>query len=101
MLRAIRSLPVSSYKMHLMYLISANLPNSENVRSGSLAADRSRCNPTVRCGHRSCSIPGHAQNDDAGNLSLRVEAEQETGGVAARERNLYFVECLVPGTAGV
>src|SRR5208283_2114075 len=40
-------------------------------------------------------VSGHAHDSDAGDLALRIEAEQNAGRIAAREYQLHFVECLI------
>jgi hypothetical protein len=46
------------------------------------------------------SVSRHTHETDAGNLALRVEAEQKAGRVAAGKDKLYDVECLLSDRAG-
>jgi hypothetical protein len=41
------------------------------------------------------SVTRHAQETDAGNLACCVEAEQQTGCIAALEDKLHLLECLI------
>src|SRR5258708_7780442 len=46
------------------------------------------------------SVSRHTQETDAGNLALRIEAQQKAGRIAARKDNLHHVECLLPDRVG-
>jgi hypothetical protein len=45
------------------------------------------------------SVSCHARYTDAGDLALRIEAEEKAGRIAARKVKLYQVECLLPNRA--
>jgi hypothetical protein len=45
------------------------------------------------------SVSCHAHYTDAGDLALRIEAEEKAGRIAARKVKLYEVECLFPNRA--
>jgi hypothetical protein len=45
------------------------------------------------------SVSCHAHYTDAGDLALRIEAEEKAGRIAARKVKLYQVECLLPNRA--
>ena len=47
------------------------------------------------------SVSRRTHEIDAGNLALRVEAQQKAGRVATRKEKLYHVECLLSDSAGL
>jgi hypothetical protein len=46
------------------------------------------------------SVSCHAHDTDAGDLALRIEAEEKAGRIAARKVKLYQVECLLSDRTG-
>ena len=79
-------------------------PGAGNPRPKTIASNCAQAAASVRWALASVfslSVPCHTYEIDTGDLAVRIEADEHCGRIAARENELYQVECLLTSCAAL